>query len=100
MENIFEIFKEYLGEIVLTAVTGVIAYFSGKGMKQAEIKQAEGTALTNMQAAYDKFTADSLRRYEDLAAEVHGLKELIKELRIELDECRKITNKNERNRQN
>ena len=98
MENIFEIFKEYLGEIVLTAVTGVIAYFSGKGMKQAEIKQAEGTALTNMQAAYDKFTMDSLKRYEDLATEVHGLKELIKELRTELDDCRKITNKNERNR--
>ena len=67
-------------------------------MKQAEIKQAEGTALTNMQAAYDKFTADSLKRYEDLADEVHGLKKLITELRIELDECRKITNKNERNR--
>ena len=98
MENIFEIFKEYLGEIVLTAVTGVIAYFSGKGMKQAEIKQAEGTALTNMQAAYDKFTMDSLKRYEDLATEVHGLKELIKELRTELDDCRKITNKNEHNR--
>ena len=98
MDGILDAIKEYLGEIVLTAVTGVIAYFSGKGMKQAEIKQAEGTALTNMQAAYDIFTADSLRRYEDLEAEVRGLKELIKELRKELDECRKITNENERNR--
>ena len=98
MDGILDAIKEYLGEIVLTAVTGVIAYFSGKGMKQAEIKQAEGTALTNMQAAYDKFTADSLRRYEDLAAEVYGFIVLVRELRTELDECRKITNKNERNR--
>ncbi len=98
MDGILDAIKEYLGEIVLTIVTGVFAYYSGKGMKQAEIKQAEGTALTNMQAAYDKFTADSLRRYEDLATEVHGLKDLVKELRTELDDCRKITNKNERNR--
>lgn len=98
MDGILNAIKEYLGEIVLTIVTGVFAYYSGKGMKQAEIKQAEGTALTNMQAAYDKFTADSLRRYEDLAIEVNGLKKLITELRTELDECRKITNKNERNR--
>ena len=98
MDGILDAIKEYLGEIVLTIVTGVFAYYSGKGMKQAEIKQAEGTALTNMQAAYDKFTADSLRRYEDLATEVHGLKDLVKELRTELDDCRKITNKNEHNR--
>lgn len=98
MDGILDAIKEYLGEIVLTIVTGVFAYYSGKGMKQAEIKQAEGTALTNMQAAYDKFTADSLRRYEDLATEVNGLKDLVKELRTELDDCRKITNKNERNR--
>ena len=98
MDGILNAIKEYLGEIVLTIVTGVFAYYSGKGMKQAEIKQAEGTALTNMQAAYDKFTADSLRRYEDLATEVHGLKDLVKELRTELDDCRKITNKNEHNR--
>ena len=93
MESIIEGIKEYLGEIVLAAVTGVIAYFSGRKRERVELKQAEGTALSNMQAAYDKFTSDSLRRYEDLEAEVKGLKELIRCLQIELDECRKITNK-------
>lgn len=93
MESIINGITEYLGEIVLAAVTGVIAYFSGRKRERVELKQAEGTALSNMQAAYDKFTSDSLRRYEDLAAEVKVLKELIRGLQIELDECRKITNK-------
>jgi hypothetical protein len=98
VESIINGITEYLGEIVLAAVTGVIAYFSGRKKERVELKQAEGTALTNMQAAYDKFTADSLKRYEDLAIEVRGLKDLTKHLQEELDDCRKITNKNERNK--
>lgn len=89
MESIVDVVKEYMSEI-LTVITGVIAYLAGRKKERAQLKQTEGDALKTMQDAYDRFTSDSLKRYEELAKEVLGLRNIIAQLRIELEECKKI----------
>ena len=50
------------------------AYWTEKGKRRIEQKQLGADALKTMQDAYDKFTADSLKHYEELSAEVADLK--------------------------
>lgn len=89
MEEIFEFIKQYLGEAVVAIVTGLIAYLTGRRKANAEIKSSEGEALKTMQEAYDKFTSDSLHRYEELSKELREVRDLLKIVQIELDDCRK-----------
>ncbi len=89
MEEIFEFIKQYLGEAVVAIVTGLIAYLTGRRKANAELKQTEGSALQVMQEAYDKFTSDSLHRYEELSKELKEVKDMLKIVQEELDDCRR-----------
>ena len=83
-----EFFKEYLGEAVVGGVSALIAYFSGLRRAKAEVMNTEGEALKTMQDAYDKFTADSLKKYQELYEELHEVKEMLKSVKEELEDCR------------
>ena len=89
MNELFDFIKEYLGEAIVGAISALIAYFSGRRKANAELRQTEGSALQVMQEAYDKFTADSLHRYEELSKELHEVKDMLKIVKQELDDCRK-----------
>ena len=45
---------------------GILAFVAERRKRKIELKQQDASALQTMQEAYDKFTADSLTRYEDL----------------------------------
>lgn len=49
-------------------------YFLERKKRTIEEKQIGADALKTMQEGYDKFTADSLKHYEELSAEVQDLK--------------------------
>ena len=52
--------------------------------RKIEEKQLSSDALKSMQDAYDKFTEDSLKRYEDLSTEVQDLKKKLIEVTTQL----------------
>lgn len=88
MEQIFDLIKEYFGEAVVALITGSIAYFTGRKKAHVELRQTEGEALKTMQEAYDKFTSDSLKKYEELYSELHQVKDMLKAVKDELEDCR------------
>lgn len=88
MEQIFDFIKEYLGEAIVGVISALVAYLTGRRKANAELKQSEGSALQVMQEAYDKFTADSLHRYEELSKELREVKDMLKIVQQELDDCR------------
>ena len=60
------------------------AYYVEKNKRKIEEKQLSSDALKSMQDAYDKFTADSLKHYEELSAEVQDLKKKLTEVTTQL----------------
>lgn len=88
MEQLFEFIKEYFGETVVALVSGSIAYLTGRKKAHVELRHSEGEALKTMQDAYDKFTTDSLKKYEELYKELHEVKEMLKLVKDELEDCR------------
>ena len=61
------------------------AYYIEKGKRKIENKQLGADALKTMQDAYDKFTEDSLKRYEDLSSEVQELKKNLNDVTTQLN---------------
>lgn len=59
-------------------------WFNEKQKNKIQIKQLDTDALKSMQDAYDKFTEDSLERYEDLSTEVQDLKKKLIEVTTQL----------------
>lgn len=64
---------------------GILAYFFERRKRNIDLKQQDATALQTMQAAYDKFTEDSLKKFEDLQKEQEKLKEKFKKLEEDFD---------------
>ena len=60
------------------------AYYVEREKRKIEQKQLGADALKSMQDAYDKFTEDSLKRYEDLSTEVQDLKKKLIEVTTQL----------------
>ena len=60
------------------------AYYVEKNKRKIEEKQLSSDALKSMQDAYDKFTEDSLKRYEALSTEVQDLKKKLTEVTTQL----------------
>ena len=60
------------------------AYYVERNKRKIEEKQLSSDALKSMQDAYDKFTEDSLKRYEDLSTEVQDLKKKLIEVTTQL----------------
>lgn len=95
MLELLEEFKEYLITGLISLITGIIAYFTGKRMTEAETKKAEGSALETIQAVYDKFTADTKAKVDELSEEitrltlkVKGLSLDVNTLEKDLEDCR------------
>lgn len=70
--------------------TSIVAYFLERRKRHIDLKQQDATALQTMQEAYDKFTADSLKKFKDLQEEQDKLKEKFKKLEEEFDRANQI----------
>lgn len=70
------IILDNLGLIITSLFGGgsFMAYLLEKKKRSIEEKQLASDALKTMQDAYDKFTQDSLQRYNELSLEVGDLK--------------------------
>ena len=84
--------KQYFLEN-LTAIIGYVigggsfyGYFLERKKRTIEEKQIGADALKTMQDAYDKFTSDSLRRYEELRQEISDLKKKLTDVSLELEQ--------------
>lgn len=81
---------DWLQENLLTLIgtifgsVGFGGYIFERNKRKIEEKQASAEALETMQKAYDKFTEDSLKRYEYVAQEVKDLKIEVNSLQLEL----------------
>ena len=84
--DIQQLLTENLVSIITTVFGGgsFYAYYIEKGKRKIEEKQLSSDALKSMQDAYDKFTADSLKHYEELSAEVQDLKKKLTEVTTQL----------------
>lgn len=76
-DNVITIFTTILGG------TSFVGYIIEKRKRKIEEKQLSADALKTMQEAYDKFTEDSLRRYQDLQMEFQIVKDELKSLKSE-----------------
>ena len=84
--NIQQLLIDNIVSIITTLFGGgsFYAYYIEKGKRKIEAKQLGADALKTMQDAYDKFTADSLKHYEELSAEVQDLKKKLTEVTTQL----------------
>lgn len=84
--NLQQILTENLISIITTIFGGgsFYAYYVEKNKRKIEEKQLSSDALKSMQDAYDKFTEDSLKRYEELSVEVQDLKKKLIEVTTQL----------------
>ena len=84
--DIQQLLTDNIVSIITTLFGGgsFYAYYIEKGKRKIEAKQLGADALKTMQDAYDKFTADSLKHYEELSAEVQDLKKKLIEVTTQL----------------
>ena len=85
--NIQQLLADNIVSVITTIFGGgsFYAYYVEKNKRKIEEKQLSSDALKSMQDAYDKFTEDSLKRYEDLSEEVEKLKEKLLTVTSQLD---------------
>ena len=82
--------KQFLMDNLISIITTLFgggsffAFWVEKGKRKIEQKQLGADALKSMQDAYDKFTEDSLKRYEDLSTEIQDLKKKLTEVTTQL----------------
>ena len=84
--NIQQLLADNILSIITTLFGGgsFYAYYIEKNKRKIEEKQLSSDALKSMQDAYDKFTADALKHYEELSAEVEDLKKKLIEVTTQL----------------
>jgi hypothetical protein len=70
---------------IISAVTGtgVISYMLGYKKSKAETKVVEADAIAGMQKAYHQLVEDYNKRFEEM-------EKTIKQLQVELDNCKKL----------
>ena len=85
--DIQQLLTDNIVSIITTLFGGgsFYAYYVEKGKRKIEEKQLSSDALKSMQDAYDKFTEDSLKRYEDLSSEVEELKKNLTNVTAQLN---------------
>lgn len=82
--------QQLLADNILSIITTLFgggsfyAYYVEKNKRKIEEKQLSSDALKTMQDAYDKFTADALKHYEELSVEVQDLKKKLIEVTTQL----------------
>ena len=84
--DIQQLFTDNIVSIITTLFGGgsFYAYYVERNKRKIEEKQLSSDALKSMQDAYDKFTEDSLKRYEELSIEVQDLKKKLIEVTTQL----------------
>ena len=84
--DIQQLLTDNIVSIITTLFGGgsFYAYYVEKNKRKIEEKQLSSDALKSMQDAYDKFTEDSLKRYEELSTEVQDLKKKLIEVTTQL----------------
>ena len=84
--DIQQLFTDNIVSIITTLFGGgsFYAFWVEKNKRKIEEKQLSSDALKSMQDAYDKFTEDSLKRYEELSTEVQDLKKKLTEVTTQL----------------
>ena len=84
--DIQQLLTDNIVSIITTLFGGgsFYAFWVEKGKRKIEQKQLGADALKTMQDAYDKFTEDSLKHYEELSAEVQDLKKKLIEVTTQL----------------
>ena len=85
--NIQQLVTDNILSIITTLFGGgsFYAFWVEKNKRKIEEKQLSSDALKSMQDAYDKFTEDSLKRYEDLSSEVEKLKKNLTNVTAQLN---------------
>jgi len=82
--------KEWLLENLFSIITGLFgggslfAYINERRKRKIEEKQLSTDALKSMQEAYDRFTEDSLSRYNDIKEELNEVKVRLTQVTQEL----------------
>lgn len=84
--DIQQLLTDNIVSIITTLFGGgsFYAYYVEKNKRKIEEKQLSSDALKSMQDAYDKFTADALKHYEELSVEVQDLKRKLTEVTTQL----------------
>ena len=84
--DIQQLFTDNIVSIITTLFGGgsFYAYYVEREKRKIEAKQLDADALKTMQDAYDKFTTDALKHYEELSAEVQDLKKKLIEVTTQL----------------
>ena len=84
--NIQQLLTDNVISIITTLFGGgsFYAYYVERNKRRIEEKQLSSDALKSMQDAYDKFTADALKHYEELSVEVQDLKKKLIEVTTQL----------------
>ena len=84
--DIQQLLTDNIVSIITTLFGGgsFYAYYTEKGKRKIEEKQLSSDALKSMQDAYDKFTEDALKHYEELSVEIQDLKKKLTEVTTQL----------------
>ena len=84
--DIQQLLTDNIVSIITTLFGGgsFYAFWVEKDKRKIEQKQLGADALKTMQDAYDKFTEDFLKHYEELSAEVQDLKKKLIEVTTQL----------------
>ena len=84
--DIQQLISENIGTVIATLFGSgsLYGWFYERKKNKIQEKQLGADALKSMQDAYDKFTEDSLKRYEDLSTEVEDLKKKLIEVTTQL----------------
>ena len=84
--NIQQLLTDNILSIITTLFGGgsFYAYYVERNKRRIEEKQLSSDALKSMQDAYDKFTADALKHYEELSVEVKNKKKKLIEVTTQL----------------
>ena len=84
--DIQQLLVDNIGTVIATLFGSgsLYGWFYERKKNKIQEKQLGADALKTMQDAYDKFTEDSLKHYEELSAEVAELKKKLTEVTTQL----------------
>ena len=84
--DIQQLLVDNLGTVIATLFGSgsLYGWFYERKKNKIQEKQLDADALKTMQDAYDKFTEDSLKKYEDLRNEVQELKKNLNDVTTQL----------------
>ena len=89
--DIQQLLVDNIGTVIATLFGSgsLYGWFYERKKNKIQEKQLDADALKTMQDAYDKFTEDSLKRYEDLRSEIQVLRTNLTDVTAQLNLERK-----------